>query len=152
MNRNSKQGWCLNVTREKKCFMSSFAGFWIEIIQDWIWEWEPDGDFFTLPLFFVFIMDVCHKSESSSSSEEISLKLQEGESVLKYTKKGGGGCRMMYTGRGRRIRRKRWINKLCFNVLCFVIFYVFFCRLVCSPREIAIFIGSNECNGRRKVT
>lgn len=28
-------------------------------------------------------MDVCHKSENESSSEGISLKLQEGESVLK---------------------------------------------------------------------
>lgn len=28
-------------------------------------------------------MDVCHKSENESSSEGISLKLQEGESVLR---------------------------------------------------------------------
>lgn len=72
--------------------MPSFAGFWMEIIQDWIWEWEPDGDFSCFLYSSCLLwMYVSHKSErSNGNSEEISLKLQEGESVLRCTKGGGG--------------------------------------------------------------
>lgn len=49
---------------------------------------EPDGDFFTLPLFNIIVniilrnkylfMYICHKSEK----RRISLKLQEGETTF----------------------------------------------------------------------